>query len=370
MTQASDGPPRIAIIGVGQSVHAPRRDDVAHAELALEAIDEALTDAGVGLGDIDNAVTACMDFWDGRTIANMAISEVVGSYLKSEGRVCSDGVQALLYACTRLASGSFKLGLVLAHCKESEGRPHDIEAAAFDPYVQRRLEADGDVAAGLIAQRYYASSGHTPADAARAIVAARRAGRANPKLTALEEIDENDILSSPEIATPLRALDKAPYADGSCALVVAREDVVKEMGVEPVWVTGVGTSTEPYFADRDLTSVAALQRSTARARELAGWGDAAPDLVEYSAQFGYQLLQFADAVGATGLDPSRVNPSGGRMAGNPLVVSGLSRVAECVTQLRGAAGDRQVPGAHRALAHGMWGLGAQAHAVAALQVGA
>jgi len=370
VTKTQRSGPRIAIVGVGQSVHSPRRGDVAHGELALEAIQEALADAGAALGDIDNSVTASMDFWDGRTIASMAISEVVGSYLKSEARVCSDGIQALLYEWTRLATGSFRLGLVVAHCKESEGRPHDIEAAAFEPYVQRRLDADGDVVAGLSAQRYYASSGHTPKDAARAIVAARRAARGNAKLTALDDIDEQAVLSSPELSTPLRELDKAPLADGSCAFVVAIEDVARELDSDPVWITGIATSTDEYWSDRNLAAVTALDRSTAKARELAGWGDTAPDLIEYSAQFGFQLLQFAPALGATDLEPWRVNPSGGRMAGNPLVVAGLSRVAECVTQLRGGAGERQVYGARRALAHGISGLGAQSHVVAALEGGA
>lgn len=348
-------------------MHSPRRADVAHGELALEAIEEALADAGAALGDIDNSVTASMDFWDGRTIANMAVSEVVGSYLKSEARVCGDGIQALLYEWARLAAGSFKLGLVVAHCKESEGRPHEIEAAAFEPYVQRRLDADGDVVAGLSAQRYYATSGYTPRDAARAIVAARRAARGHPKLAPLDDIDEQAVLSSPELSTPLRQLDKAPLADGSCALVVASEDVARELDSEPIWIAGIAASADEYWSDRDLADVTAMRRSTAKARELAGWGHAAPDLVEYTAQFGFQLLQFAPALGASDLDASRVNPSGGRMAGNPLVVAGLSRVAECVTQLRGRAGERQVPAAHRALAHGMSGLGAQSHAVVALE---
>jgi acetyl-CoA acetyltransferase len=181
VTQTQRNGPRVAIVGVGQSVHSPRRDDVAHGELALESIQEALADAGVSLGDIDNSVTASMDFWDGRTIASMAISEVVGSYLKSEARVCADGIQALVYEWTRIVTGTFKLGLVVGHLKESEGRPHDIEAAAFEPYVQRRLDADGDVVAGLTAQRYYEVSGHTPQDAAAAVVAARRAARSSPR---------------------------------------------------------------------------------------------------------------------------------------------------------------------------------------------
>lgn len=359
--------PRIAIIGVGQSVHSPRRGDVAHGELALEAIQEALDDAGTSLGDIDNAVTASMDFWDGRTIASMAISEVVGSYLKSEARVCGDGIQALLYEFARLVTGTFELGLVVAHCKESEGRPHDIEAAAFEPYVQRRLEADGDVVAGFAAQRYYESSGATPQDAAQAVVAARRAAGGNPKLTPLADIEVSDVLGSAPLSTPLRELDKAPLADGSCAFVVASEELATRLDVDPVWVTGVSTVADAYWCDRDLSAVSGLEKSTAGARGMAGWDGEPPDLIEYSAQYGYQLLQFAPAIGADRLDPSRVNTSGGRLAGNPLLVSGLSRVAECVTQLRGRAGERQLPDVRRALAHGMFGLAAQSHVVAALE---
>lgn len=367
MTGVGQPTQKIAIVGVGQSVHAPSRTDVGHGELALEAIDEALADAGVTLGDVDNAVTASMDFWDGRTIANMAVSEVVGSYLKSEARICNDGIQALLYEWTRLTTGSFRLGLVVGHCKESEGRPHDIEMAAFDPFVQRRLDADGDVVAGLAAQRYYATSGRAPQDAAQAVVAARRAARANAKVAPLAEVGVEDVLSSPELSSPLRELDKAPLADGSCAFVVAVEEVARQLRPDPVWLTGFATSTDPYWNDRDLAEVVALQQSVATARRQAGWGDDPPDVVEYSAQYSFQLLQFASALGATELSPERVNPSGGRMAGNPLVVSGMSRVAECVAQLRGQAGERQVPGARRALAHGMAGLAAQSHVVATLE---
>jgi acetyl-CoA C-acetyltransferase len=350
-------------------VHSPRRDDVAHGELALESIQEALADAGVALGDIDNSVTASMDFWDGRTIASMAISEVVGSYLKSEARVCADGIQALLYEWTRLVTGTFKLGLVVGHLKESEGRPHDIEAAAFDPYVQRRLDADADVVAGFTAQRYYASSGHTPEDAAAAVVAARRSAKGNPKLAPLADIDEQAVLGSPNLSSPLRQLDKAPLADGSCAFVVASEEVALQLDADPVWITGFGTSNDEFWTDRDLAATKALEQSNAKARQMAGWtGD--PDLIEYSAQFGFQLLQFAPGIGANALDSTRVNRSGGRMGGNPLVVAGLSRVAECVTQLRGRAGDRQLDGVNRALAHGMSGIGAQAHAVVTLEGGA
>lgn len=359
---------RVAIVGVGQSVHAARRADVSHGELAHEAISAALADAGVGLADIDGAVTASLDFWDGRTIANMAVSEVVGSYLKPEARVCGDGAAALVYAAARIRSGGLRLGLVVAHCKESEGRPHDIEAAGFDPFFQRRLDADGDVVAGLAAQRFYATTNASVTDAAQAVVDARRAGRSNLYVEHLPEITVDDVLESEPLATPLRVLDKAPLADGACALVVSTEDVAHALDRDPVWVVGMAGGNDRFFSDRDLASTAALEEHVASAVSMAGWWSAADaELVEYSAQFSFQMLAFAPAFAAGSTDAPVVNPSGGWLAGNPGVVTGLSRTAECVVQLRGAAGERQVPGARRALAHGMHGLGAQAHTVIALE---
>ena len=361
---------RVAIVGVGQSVHVRERPDVAHAELLLESVDEALGDAGITLNDIDNAVTASLDFYDGRTIANMAVAEVVGSYLKSESRVCADGVNALIYGWSRIADGEFRLGLVTAHCKESEGNLHDIENAAFDPFTERRLGPDGDVVAGLFARRVYAAGDLTPDDAAELVAAARRSSADNPKVTTLEQVGKEGVLASEQLASPLTRLDKAPRRDGSCAVVVASEEVARDLDVDPVWVSGAGTATGSFWSDRDPLDLTVLETAAARARSMAGWNGDPPDVFEVSAQYAFQLHQFSRALGA---DPAAagtaLNPSGGWHAGNPITVTGLSRVAEAVAQLRGDAGARQQQGAGRALAHGVTGIGAQSHAVAALEAG-
>ena len=58
--------------------------------------------------------------------------------------------------------------------------------------------------------------------------------------------------------------------------------------------------------------------------------------------------------GATGMGGALpVNPSGGVLCANPYGAAGLIRAAEAALQLRGEAGQRQVSGARRALAHGM-----------------
>jgi acetyl-CoA C-acetyltransferase len=357
---------KVAIVGVGQTVHAPVRSDVDVSELLLEAIDEALDDAGLGLGDVENAVTACMDFLDGRTIANMSIAEVVGSYLKSEARICADGTSALLYEWARIAAGGFRIGLVTAHCKESGGNLSDIEIAATDPLTQRRLGINGDAVAGLTARLVYAAGDVSPRQAAEVVVESRNRGRAHPKAADLPKLSIDHILSAEILADPLREYDKAPPMDGACALVVASEEVARDLSVDPVWVTGAATVTGPYWSDSDLGSLVALETARQRAAEQASWQSDIVDLVELSAQYSFQQVQYAQAFGFDPIDP-HLNPSGGWLAGSPAIVTGAARVAEVVHQLRGTAGDRQLDDCTRAFAHGVTGLGAQSHGVIALE---
>jgi len=362
------GSSRVAVVGIGQTVHARQRIDVDYAELAWEAIEAALADAGIGLLDLDHAVTASLDFVDGRTISNMSTAEVTGSYLKPESRLCGDGTGAVLYARAKMATGKYRFGLVLAHAKESQGRPHDIENAAFDPFTQRRLGPDGDVVAGLAAQRWYATSGESPRDAAAAVVAAREAGRHQSRRAALPTITIEDVMRADPLATPVTTLEKAPATDGATALVLATEELVDDLDVAPVWVVGAAAATGAYWTDRDLADTSILSRARAGAVAMAGWGDARVDVTEVSAQFGHQVTQFSDALGVALDDPGNT-PSGGWLAGGAQVVTGLDRVLAGVEQLRGTAGARQVPDARRALAHGVHGIGAQTHGVVALEAG-
>jgi len=61
-----------------------------------------------------------------------------------------------------------------------------------------------------------------------------------------------------------------------------------------------------------------------------------------------------------------VNPSGGVLAGNPFTVAGLVRIVEAFLQLSGNAGEHQVEGAGKAVAHGTTGPCGQSHCVMVL----
>ena len=58
-----------------------------------------------------------------------------------------------------------------------------------------------------------------------------------------------------------------------------------------------------------------------------------------------------------------VNPSGGALSANPVLVAGLARLIEAALQVRGEAGQRQVKNVNTALAHGFNGPCGQSHCV-------
>lgn len=339
------------VVGLGETPYAPRRDDASTTELAWEAIREALGDAGVDLGEVSGVISASQDFWEGRTISSMAVNEVAGATFKAESKVAADGALAVVYAAARIATGADSLMIVVAHCKESHVEAHTVENAAFDPLLHRPLDPDETVIAGLQAQLL----GFELAERARVVAAARSRSRW------VETVDAAAVAASPETSSPLRHLERAPLADGACALVLCDEATARRLGRPAVRVAGAATSTDPYWLDRDLTSAPALKTAFAGALASAGWNDA-PDHVELSAPFAHQALLFARELGAGGagsFETGGLAPTGGWLAGRPAVVAGLSGVAAGVRALRGGRG--------RAIAHGVTGLLAQSHHVVCLE---
>jgi acetyl-CoA C-acetyltransferase len=156
----------------------------------------------------------------------------------------------------------------------------------------------------------------------------------------------------------------------------------REFTDKPVFLTGFGSCMDSYFlGDKDLTANFALTNATQRAYKMAEISDPkkAFDVVELNDAYAYQLPLWAEGIGLAdvisggkwidggGMDRHHVNLSGGMLNGNPIMLGGLARAMECILQLRGEAGDRQVDGAKKALAHGATGAAGQHHAVLILE---
>jgi acetyl-CoA C-acetyltransferase len=340
------------VVGIGETFHAPRRDDVNTTELAWEAVEAALADAGITLGDIRGVVTSSQDFWEGRTISSISVNEVAGATLRPESKVAGDGALALLYAAARVAgSVGDTPKLVLAHCKESQADARAVERAAFDPVVQQPLGPDETVIAGLQATL----CGFDAAERAAVVEAARS------RSPWLEPISAAEVQASPRTASPLRLLERAPLMDGACALVVCDEDMARVLGRPAVRIAATATATDAYWSDRDLRGAPALRAAAAEALAEAGW-DALPDDVELCAPFAHQALAWARELnvgGAEAYASGRLSASGGLLAGRPGIVAGLSAVAACTRRLRQEGG--------RAVAHGTTGLLGQSHHLVCLE---
>jgi acetyl-CoA C-acetyltransferase len=195
------------------------------------------------------------------------------------------------------------------------------------------------------------------------------------------KISLDDVLKSEMIADPLRKLDCSPVSDGCCAIIIANESVAAKFKRKPIWVKGLSFCTDSFFfGDRDLARSSALAQAAGNAYRMAGIKDPKNeiDLVELYDAFTYQELLWLEEMGLAeyGKAANRlkkgeynldgrlpVNPSGGLLAGHPVIAAGLYRIAEVVLQLRGEAGEHQVGKAKTGLAHGVNGLCGQSHCV-------
>ncbi|MEW6731248.1 MAG: thiolase family protein [Acidobacteriota bacterium] len=372
---------RVAIVGVAQTKFEAEKIDKNYAELAYEVVQSLFAQTNADYHDIDNIVTASSDFWDGRTISNMAVQDAVGGWMRSETKVSSDGTLAVLYGMMRILSGSFGTALVVAHSKGSEGNNSLLGNAVFDPIYQRQLGIDLTAANAMQARAYMERYQVNEADLAEVVVKNLANACHNPYAQRALNISVEEVLKSKPVAEPLKELDIAPVSDGACALLLAHEDLVSRFTDKPVWLTGVGHCQDHYYlGDRDLTTSVSLQRAAEKAYRMAGINDPNRDLdvVELYEAASYQELMWTELLGLAergkGVELIRkgasriggnlpVNPSGGVLGAHAMIVAGLVRVAEAALQLRGEAGEHQVEGAKRALAHGTIGSCGQTHCV-------
>jgi acetyl-CoA C-acetyltransferase len=369
----------VAIVGVAQTKYEAAKRDLAYNELIYEIMRELLDTTGVRMAQIHSQITASQDMYDGKTISSMSVNEVVGAYLKSESKVAADGLQALLYGVARVGSGAFDYTLVVAHCKESEGNPHPITGAMFDPFIERPLGIDGLTAAAIQAERYLATSGLSDDDLAALSQRRHRQAGKNRKAQRTGEFSAQQIKSSPVLMGAIRELLASPASDGACALLLASAREAKRFGDKAVWVAGLGNSTDAYWTNRDLSRSAALKDASARAFRNAKLSNIAElEVAEISAKYAYEEPLYAEELGFCRNEDVRawvngaaggptVNPSGGGIPGNPATVIGLTRAIEIYLQLSGQAGEHQIDGARVGLAQGRDGICGQNHSVAILR---
>jgi acetyl-CoA acetyltransferase len=186
-------------------------------------------------------------------------------------------------------------------------------------------------------------------------VRSRRDARQNPDAQLAGDFEVEKLLAAPYHVSPLRRHDCPPISDGAAAVVIAAGDAARRGRARPVWIRGIDHRIEPHQPGvRDLTR----SPSTSLAARKAGVDPGRLDLAELHAPFTPQEGILREAIGLG--EGVRINPSGGPLAANPMMVAGLARIGEAVRRLQAGDGER-------ALAHATQGHCLQQNLVCVLE---
>ena len=377
---------RVAVCAVAQIKNEPDIWYQRFQGMLFECFESIIKQTGVTFDmekGIRNIITCSDDVFDARTISDNGITDAVGAHFRGEEKAAQDGINGLGYAMASILSGHDDLVLLMGHCKESQSESRNMcSNLAFDPFFCRPLGLDFLNAAAFQARAYMNKSGVTDAHLAKIVSRSRKLAAKNPYARENDPITEQNVLESPLLADPIRQLHQYPVTDWAVGMLLCCEDRAREFTDNPVFLTGFGSCMDSYFlGDRDLASNFALKKAAQRAYRMAGISDPKKefDIAELNDAIAYQLPMWAEGLGladenqggewvASGaLDAQHVNLSGGMLNGNPIMLGGLARATEAILQLRGEAGDRQVEGAAKAVAHGTTGPAGQHHAVIILE---
>jgi len=358
---------RVAVVGVGHSRFG-RRTDVSIGELAFESIKQAVDDAGVDRKDIRNVVVGNMGGWSQESLPAVVVDEYAGLSGAGTMRVeaaCASGSAALKSAYDSVAGGDGNLAMAVGVEKMTEvDTPTAIELIGRAGSYFWEFENFGmtfPAYYALHAVAHMSKFGTTEEDLARVAVKAHHYGAMNPLAQFQKEITVEKALGSQVVAWPLKLFDACPLTDGSAAVVLASEEVAKKLTDTPVWIRGIGSSSDSANLGRrgSYVGLEAAVRAANAAYSLAKVGPqdidvaTAHDCFTIAELMAYEDLGFCKkGDGAKMIREGQteiggripVNLDGGLKAkGHPIGATGVSMTVEITKQLRGEAGRHQAP---------------------------
>lgn len=391
----------IAVLGAGMHPWGKwGRSFVSYGTAAARA---ALADAGLEWSDIGSVVGAdTMRCGYPGYVAGATFAQALGwqgARVTSVYAACASGAQAIGTARAQILAGLADVVLVVGADSTPKGffapaggeRPGDPDWLRF-----RLLGATNPAYFALYARRRMALYGDTAEDFAQVKVKNAAAGALNPLARYRARVTAEEVAASAVVADPLRLLDICATSDGGAALVLSSMEFARRHGhADPVRVRAVSTVSPTYpKAVLDLPDIATdsaaavdpaphtFRASIARAAyEEAGIGPEDLSLAEvYDLSTALELEWYEDIGlcppgegakllrdGATALGGRLpVNTSGGLGSfGEAVPAQAIAQVCELTWQLRGTAGDRQVPGARVGITanQGLFGHGSAVVAV-------
>ncbi|MCW3836942.1 lipid-transfer protein [Sphingomonas canadensis] len=378
----------VLVAGVGMTPFVPPKVSPAYTEMGAAAVREALADAGIGYGEVQQAIASYVygDSASGqRVLYDVGLS---GVPIVNVNNNCASGSTALFLARQIVASGAADCVLAVGFEQMTPGALSENYTDRPQPlgnFVAQSNARWGETGAPMAVQlfggagrAYQERYGAGQAAFAKIAVKSRRHAERNDKAIFRNPLTVEEVLASPAMFDPLTRLMCCPPSCGAAAAVLVSADFARRHGIGggAVRIAGQAMTTdgaETFAGDpMELIGWSMAKAAADRAYAEAGVGPRDMQVVELHDCFTanelvtYESLGLAERGGAERMiedgDNSYggryvVNPSGGLMSkGHPLGATGLAQCYELVQQLRGNSGARQVEGARHALQHNL-GLG-------------
>ena len=346
----------VAVVGFAHAPHTRRTDGTTNGvEMLLPCFAEVYGELGISQADIGFWCSGSSDYLAGRAFSFISAIDSIGAVPPiNESHVEMDAAWALYEAYIKVLTGQVDTALVYGFGKSSAGTLRRVLALQTDPYTVAPLVPDAVSMAGLQARLGLDSGKWTQEQMAQVALdsfAAAPRTDSEPAATSVA-----DLLGRPFFADPLHRHDIAPITDGASVIVIAADDRAREMRERPAWITGFEHRIEtPAIGARDLTT---SPSTTASAMAATGGDAGSIEVAEIYAPFTHQQIILAEAIGLT--PSTRVNPSGGALAANPMFSTGLERIGFAARNIFDGS-------AQRVLAHATSGPVLQQNLVAVLE---
>ncbi len=372
-----------SIIGIGQT-DVREHWDTSIRHLAWYAIEAALDDAQLSKVDalyVGNMLAGHLSNQNhlGALIADFAGMRGIEAVTVEAGD--ASGGAALRQGVLAIKSGLVDTALVVGVEKMTDKTGKAVTSALatmLDADYEAAQGATPAVIAALLMRRYMHEYGVELADFAGFSVNAHANGANNPLAMFQNRLKAERFAAAPPVATPVSLFDEAPTGDGAAAVILTRHQQAMDMVPKPVRIAGsaLATDTVALHDRRDPLWLKAAAESAQKALAKAGVTLDNVDLFELHDSYtvlaalaleavgyaergqGWQLARDGE-IGRNGRIP--ISTFGGLKArGNPGGATGVYQAVEVARQLRGDAGDCQIPSARVGMAQNLGGSGGTA----------
>lgn len=359
------------IVGVDESDEIGTLPHKSQLSLHLEAVTNAVRDAGLRMADVDGIFTAGQH-------SPALLGEALGITPRYVDGTSVGGCSFIIMVEHAVAALHHGLCDVAVISHGESGRSGVGVSPRRDLSLSGQYEAPFGFGGaptyfGMITTRHMHEYGTTLEQWAQVAVSTRAWACLNPKAARREPITVADVLASRPVCYPFNVLNICLVTDAGGAVVLTRADRAQDCARPPVYVRGMGEATEHVMLTqmKRLTFSEATQISGARAFAMAGvthedidhvmlydaFTSGPPIMLESLglARPGEGVHFFEDGRSTPG-GSLPINTSGGGLSYTHSGMYGIFPIIEATRQLRGECGARQVPDVRLSLVNGMGGM--------------